>query len=66
MSVFCTTSDAGFKKFPLLGISQGASVSIAYAARHPEKVSHLVLYGGYARGRFKRGLAPAEKAEAET
>src|SRR5207245_10408133 len=34
----------------LLGISQGGTVSIAYAARHPEKVSHLILYGTYARG----------------
>lgn len=55
-----------FDKFPLLGISQGAAVSIAYAARHPEKVSHLILYGGYARGRFNRGLAVDQKAEAET
>src|SRR5262245_57185583 len=34
----------------LLGISQGASVCIAYAVRHPERVSRLILYGGYARG----------------
>jgi DNA-binding winged helix-turn-helix (wHTH) protein/pimeloyl-ACP methyl ester carboxylesterase len=42
-------------RFPLLGISQGASIAIAYAVQHPEKVSHLVLYGGYARGWAKRG-----------
>jgi pimeloyl-ACP methyl ester carboxylesterase/DNA-binding CsgD family transcriptional regulator len=36
--------------FVLLGISQGACASIAYAVKHPEKVSHLVLYGGYVRG----------------
>ncbi len=36
--------------FVLLGISQGACASIAYAVSHPEKVSHLVLYGGYVRG----------------
>ena len=36
--------------FALLGISQGASVCIAYAVRHPERVSQLVLYGAYARG----------------
>ena len=35
---------------PLLGISQGAAVCVAYAVRHPEHVSRLVLYGGYARG----------------
>src|SRR3546814_7656647 len=34
----------------LLGISQGAATSIRYAVRHPERVSHLILYGGYAVG----------------
>lgn len=38
------------EKFPLLGISQGAAVSIEYAVRHPERVSHLVLFGAYAKG----------------
>ena len=55
----------GLERFPLLGISQGAAVSVAYAARHPEKVSHLILYGGYARGRFHRDLSADELAEAE-
>jgi pimeloyl-ACP methyl ester carboxylesterase/DNA-binding CsgD family transcriptional regulator len=41
------------EKFPLLGISRGAAVAIEYAHRYPEKVSHLVLYGGFARGRTK-------------
>ncbi|WP_395344515.1 alpha/beta fold hydrolase [Ningiella sp. W23] len=36
--------------FPLLGISQGAAVSIEYAVRHPQRVSHLILFGGYAAG----------------
>jgi pimeloyl-ACP methyl ester carboxylesterase/DNA-binding CsgD family transcriptional regulator len=40
--------------FALLGISQGAAMCITYAARHPERVSHLLLYGGYARGTFQR------------
>jgi class 3 adenylate cyclase/pimeloyl-ACP methyl ester carboxylesterase len=40
----------GLEKFALLGISQGCPISIAYAARHPERVTHLVLYGGYAKG----------------
>ena len=40
--------------FALLGISQGAAICVAYAARHPERVSKLVLYGGYARGPFRR------------
>ena len=44
-----------FDKIAILGMSQGASVSIAYAIRHPERVSHLILNGGYARGRKQRG-----------
>jgi DNA-binding winged helix-turn-helix (wHTH) protein/pimeloyl-ACP methyl ester carboxylesterase len=42
-------------RFALLGISQGCAVSIAYAVHHPERVSRLILYGGFARGRRKRG-----------
>jgi pimeloyl-ACP methyl ester carboxylesterase len=45
---------AGLERFALLGISQGASVAIEYAVRHPERVSHLVLHGGFARGWAKR------------
>jgi DNA-binding winged helix-turn-helix (wHTH) protein/pimeloyl-ACP methyl ester carboxylesterase len=41
---------AGPDRFALLGISQGGAVASAYAARHPDRVSHLVLYGAYARG----------------
>lgn len=41
---------AGLERFALLGISQGSRVAIAYAVKHPERVSHLVLYGGTARG----------------
>jgi pimeloyl-ACP methyl ester carboxylesterase/DNA-binding CsgD family transcriptional regulator len=47
--------------FALLGISQGAAVCIAYAVRHPERVSHLVLYGGYARGTYHRGEPDKER-----
>ena len=38
------------ERFALLGISAGAAVSVAYAARHPKRVSHLILYGGRPRG----------------
>ena len=47
--------------FALLGISQGAATCIAYAVRHPERVSRLVLYGGYARGTFRRGDTDKER-----
>ena len=43
------------ERFALLGISGGAATSIAYAVRHPHRVSKLVLFGGYALGRNKRG-----------
>lgn len=43
------------ERFALFGISQGAAVAIAYAARHPDRVSHLVLHGGQSRGFRKRG-----------
>ena len=45
----------GLDKFDLLGVSQGAAISVAYAVRYPERVRHLVLYGGFARGRRMRG-----------
>lgn len=44
----------------LLGISQGAAASMRYAVAHPERVSHLILYGGYARGALKREERAAE------
>ena len=47
--------------FALLGISQGAATCVAYAAKHPERVSQLVLYGGYARGTFRRNDADKER-----
>lgn len=56
----------GLERFPLLGISQGASVSVAYAVKHPRRVTHLILYGGYARGRFHRDLTDEEMLQAET
>jgi class 3 adenylate cyclase/pimeloyl-ACP methyl ester carboxylesterase len=52
------------ERFPLFGISQGAPISIVYALRHPEKVSRLILYGGFARGGYKRSPEEAEKRRA--
>jgi len=42
-------------RFALIGISQGGAVAVEYAIRHPERVSHLVLYGAFARGWKHRG-----------
>ena len=43
------------RRYALLGISQGAPIAIAHAARHPERVSKMVLNGAFALGRNKRG-----------
>jgi class 3 adenylate cyclase/pimeloyl-ACP methyl ester carboxylesterase len=58
-----TVVDAvSLKRFPLLGFSQGCAVAIAFAVRHPERVSRLVLYGGFAVGRSKRpNLSEADR-----
>jgi pimeloyl-ACP methyl ester carboxylesterase len=48
-----------------LGISQGGAVAVTYAARHPERVSHLVLYGAFAAGRGARAKTAADRREAE-
>ena len=45
------------------GISQGCAVSIAYAVRHPERVTHLILFGGYSVGWAKRARSAAEKEQ---
>lgn len=55
---------SGVETFALLGISQGAAVAIDYAVRNPERVTHLILWGGFARGRRRRGLAE-DAAESE-
>lgn len=50
----------GLDRFVLLGMSQGGAVAIEYAARHPDRVRQLILYGSYARGWTKRGsVGPA-------
>ena len=58
-------SAAGLGSFPLLGISAGGPIAVAYAARHPERVTRLVLYGSFARGRFQRSDDPRDRREAE-
>jgi class 3 adenylate cyclase/pimeloyl-ACP methyl ester carboxylesterase len=57
---------AGLDRFALFGISQGCPVSIAYAVRHPERVSKLVLYGGYTLGWAKRTAGERERGIAMT
>jgi pimeloyl-ACP methyl ester carboxylesterase/DNA-binding CsgD family transcriptional regulator len=52
-----TVIDAAVPEGPLilLGISQGAASAVQFAAKHPKRVSHLILYGGYAEGWARRG-----------
>ena len=60
-----TVADAlGLERFPLLGISQGCAVSVEYAARHPERVSGLILIAGYATG-WRIGASTEEQARRE-
>lgn len=56
---------AGLERFALLGMSQGSPVAIRYAVRHPDRVSHLVVLGGYLAGWARRGLPPAALREIE-
>ena len=54
---------AELERFALFGISQGCAVSVAYAIRHPERVSHMILLGGFVVGREKRARTDAEKEQ---
>lgn len=56
---------AGLERFSLLGLSNGGAVAIAYAVRHPERVTNLVLCGAFAQGRLRRDPSPRARAEAD-
>lgn len=53
----------GLERFPLLGMSMGAPVAVAYAARHPQRVSRLVLLGGFHRSYLSSPNADARVLE---
>jgi pimeloyl-ACP methyl ester carboxylesterase/DNA-binding CsgD family transcriptional regulator len=57
---------AGVQRFALLGLSQGSPVAIEYSIRHPERVSQLVLHGGFARGWAHRGPESLRTGKAMT
>jgi pimeloyl-ACP methyl ester carboxylesterase/DNA-binding winged helix-turn-helix (wHTH) protein len=54
----------GLGTFPLVGVSQGAAVAIAFAARHPDRVERLILVGAYGRGRLARANTEEQRREA--
>ena len=51
---------ADLERFDLFAMSQGGSIAIAYTAKHPERVSRLILYGGYVQGRLRNNPTPEE------
>lgn len=55
MDLTAVIDDLGLERVSLVGQSQGAAIAAAFAARSPDKVTHLILTGGYARGRRMRG-----------
>jgi pimeloyl-ACP methyl ester carboxylesterase/DNA-binding CsgD family transcriptional regulator len=55
----------GLDRFALFGCSQGAAVAVAYAARHPERVTALAIIGGYVRGLLHRQPTPQQLKEAK-
>ena len=61
-----TVVDAlGLERFALLGISQGGAAAAEYAVRHPERVTHLIIYGGFAIGGKLRDQTPEQAEERE-
>jgi pimeloyl-ACP methyl ester carboxylesterase/DNA-binding CsgD family transcriptional regulator len=61
----CVIEASGLKRFSLLGTCWGGPIAIEYAARHPERVDRLILYGTYARGRMRWNNRPQETEKAK-
>src|SRR5262245_27674262 len=56
---------AKLDRFILFGLSQGAAQAIAYAAHHPDRLTHLILYGGFTRGLLHRENGEKQKEALE-
>jgi pimeloyl-ACP methyl ester carboxylesterase/DNA-binding CsgD family transcriptional regulator len=61
----CIVDALELDRFSLIGICQGGPIAIEFAARQPSRVSHLVLFGTYARGRNRRSTIPLEPQKAK-
>jgi pimeloyl-ACP methyl ester carboxylesterase/DNA-binding winged helix-turn-helix (wHTH) protein len=57
---------AQVKEFVLVGISSGGAIAMTYAALHPERIKHLVLYGSYTRGAMARSTTTEQREDAKT
>ena len=56
----------GIQRFPLIGLCQGGAVAVAFAARHPERVSRLILYDSYLSGAYTEGVDQRIQKQAQT
>ncbi|MBF9032428.1 alpha/beta fold hydrolase [Rhodobacterales bacterium HKCCE3408] len=63
--MLAVADDAGLDQFAVWASSQGVPVSLAFAARYPERVSRMVLYGGFAQGRATRSRSD-ERMQSDT
>ena len=55
--------DAGLERFALLAMAQAGPVALEYAARHPERLTRLILYGTFAGDRLTAAPEDAELYE---
>lgn len=58
-------NDLELEEFPIVGFCQGGATSLAFAHRHPEQVSRLILYDSFTRGAFAPGMGPRMKRKAK-
>jgi pimeloyl-ACP methyl ester carboxylesterase len=61
----CVVDALSLERFALVGVSQGAPISIQYTVNHPERVSHLIICGGFARGMLHTGNLEKQKQSLE-
>ena len=54
--------EIGSRRAAILSFSEGACMSALFAATYPERVSHLILFGGFSRAAdlWPKGVTPAQ------